>query len=422
MRQGIRYFRTVAESLLTLSKHGVRAAYHQYRERRALQHHRRADIQPHLAARLNLLAAREESPLHTAFQLAGCTDVRKLTQEAVERGQSELVERLQLVSLKDLLALYTYVRYFGDLRVANFLRNQTLLAYLREQERSQHVMPLALAAALERGDAQWVLSTVRSKIARDAENVDIDEVTAMAHALQGKIPEAVQLWRRSFGPHDRSFQDTIAGKTIAVVGPAPPIDDVREEIDSFDLVVRPNFHGNANLQQGSRTDISYYNGTRLASRRKEIVESASQLKWLITSRASDETLKHLLPNHPGIRPAENALSLFLHANPLGVPTILSDLIRFGPARIKLFCTNFFASRSLYTKEYQDASVGAAAISHSLRIHDPFSSFSLVQNLTKAGLCEVDAVAAEVLNLTREEYAANLQRMYGSYTVANEKPL
>jgi hypothetical protein len=404
---------------MMLMRHGVRAAYHQYCERRAIQRLHRADTEPHLAARLNLLAQRKGEPLNTFFELATCRDVRELTYERIEHQRGGLAEQLRFASLKDLWDLYQYVRYFGDFRVANFLRTQALFAHLRAQEQVPYVKPAMLAAAIETENADLVLKLGRTKMVHQDHRIEINEATAMAHALRGEINEATRLWGTMFSPCDLLFRQTIAGRTIAVVGPAPSLEDVREEIDSFDLVVRTNYHGNVNPQFGSRTDISYYNQGRLSSRSNEIVAFASHLTWLVALSGRDQFLRDLLPTHPGIRSTENQLSLFLHAYPLGVPRILSDLVRFRPARIKVFCTNFFASDHLYTKEYRSTSTEADTISHSLRIQDPFSSFGFVQQVYMAGLCEVDEGAREVLALTREEYAGRLQRLYGNHTVVND---
>jgi hypothetical protein len=61
------------------------------------------------------------------------------------------------------------------------------------------------------------------------------------------------------------------------------------------------------------------------------------------------------------------------------------------------------------------------VSHSLRIHDPFSSFSFAQRLKDARLVALDELAAKVLGLDRQQYAARLQQLYGDHGVANRHP-
>jgi hypothetical protein len=400
---------------------GPRCSYHLLRERDALRRKRRADMEPHLAARLNLLAAREGTGLHEVLKVAGCRDIRGLTHEVVDAHRAEVIEQARLLPADSALDLYRYFRFFGDFRVANLLRTQALHACLRSQERTSHVMPDALAAALEAGRPDLVLELARTRVTREQDRNRVDETVAMAHALQGEIPEAARLWGRMFQASDGSFRDLIQGRTVAVVGPAPPSEDLRAEIDAFDFVVRTNYQGKLDPRAGSRTDISYYNGNRLISHRDEIIAIAPSLRWLVSARGSDQALRRMLPTHPGIRSAESAPAIFFHANPLAIPAILIDLVRFVPARIKLFGSDFFSSKTSHTQGYHRRPIEAEALSHSLRIHDPFSSFRLVQQLVRTGLCTVDALAEGVLRLDGEQYAARLQELYGGHIVANEMP-
>jgi hypothetical protein len=420
MLSGLR--RNASLAVNTLSRQGVRALYHWVREREALRLKHRRDMQPHLLARLNLAASRRGSALGAVLHAGGCDDVRRLTAAAVER-RPNLIGALRSLPLQDAIDLYTYYRYFDDFRTSSFLRTAMLQAHLREQEGANDLMPDSLAAALELGSPDVVLQLASSKRAR-SQGKGQDQVArtvATAHALRGEAEAAARIWMQALQPRDFAFREYLRAKTVAVVGPAAKLEEVGDEIDSFDVIVRPNYQGGVDPSHGSRTDVSYYNGYRLESRRDEIMAAASELPWLVAARGSDQALRSMFPMHMGIRSAEHTGPDFTCAVPLAIPIMLADLIRFSPARIKLFQVDFFRSAAAYRKGYHRRPIGSDAIAHSLRVHDPFSSFRFVQELHRAGLCEADDVAGEVLELSLEEYAACMQELYGHHMVENENP-
>ena len=405
----------------TLSGQGVRALYHLSQERAAFRNNKRRDVQPQLVARLNLAAARPRNALSAVLKAGGCRDVRDLSFAAVEARRGELVEALGRAPLADVVDLYQYFRYFGDFRTACFLRGEMLRAQLREQHATAHVMPDALAAALEEGRPDLVLRFVRSKPTRPEDRGLAAGVHATAHVLQGDAEHAARIWSQAFRPEDAAFGEVVRGRSVAIIGPAPKAEEIHDEIDAFDVVIRPNYQGDVDPSYGTRTHVSYYNGSRLLSRRAEILEKAASLPWLVAARGSDEMLRSMFPSHPGIRSAERAAPHFVHAAPLAIPIMLADVLRFSPARVKVFCVDFFRSQAAYRQGYHRNKIGSDAVAHSIRIHDPFSSFSYVTQLHRAKLCEADGVAGEVLSLGREEYAASMQELYGHHIVDNENP-
>jgi hypothetical protein len=400
---------------------GPTYTYHLLREYLLLQDQRRADLEPHLAARLNTLAQSRSSTLGAALRDAHCRDVRALSYELIAERHDELAQRLALAPPGDILDLYGYFRYFGDFRSAEFLRTQALHACVRWQERVPHVIPDALAAAIELGKAEFVLETVNSKRLRVPERAQVHKAVAVAHALRGEAAKAQRLWDDAREGRDFAYHQAIRGRRVALIGPAPATDGLREEVDSFDLLVRTNYDGKVDPRYGSRTDISYYNGSRVVSQRQEIAAVAPSLQWLIGTRGSKDDLSRLLPHHPGIRAADVVHSLFFHANPLAVPNILLDLMRFQPATIKIFSSDFFSSDVAYGSNYHQRTPKIAGIAHALRVHDPFSSFSLAQQLKDAGLVAADDLGEKVLSLDRRAYAARLQQLYGDHAVANRHP-
>ncbi len=402
----------------TLAVYGPSVGYHLIREQQALNAHRRADVKPHLIARLRAMSARKGGALHGALTVVGCSDVTQLAADMVEPHHEKFLEALALMSVAEAEAVYRYFRYFGDFRLASLFRSEALRAELRQQKQTAAFSLSASAAAWELGQPELVLEFAETRRIPAEHRAAVRDLLALAHALRGQSSEAFRLWSEGFEPLDVQFLDFVRGKTVAVVGPARPGSDLSAEIDAFDIVVRTNYHGVLDVRCGSRTHVSYYNGFRVANRRREVASVASNLSWLVMTRGGTEGLRELLPRAP-LRAAHRCQPYFFEASPLAIPVILSDLIRFEPAEIKLFCSDFYDSTLSYVASYHPNPVSAASLSHSIRTHDPFSSFRFVQLLVSSGLIKVDPVAARVLSHTSEQYAGHLQKLYGEYFVENK---
>jgi hypothetical protein len=281
-----------------------------------------------------------------------------------------------------------------------------------------YASPDGLNAALELGRPQLVIDLLGEKQAQLKDREYICEIKATAHALLGDLAAANKLWKQRFRSSDHLFYEFINGRSIAVVGPAPP-EKIGVEIDSYDLVIRTNYRSGSytpvNLY-GTRTDISYYNQHRMLNHCEEVLKAASSLCWVILRVQKDEIkFRNLFPTYKGgVRAAFNANSIFFGTSTsMAIPNILSDLVRFSPKSIKLFGTTFYNSEKTYSKGYRAIPLENQEISDSLRIHEPFSGFGFVQNFYRAGLCTVDHVTKEVLDLSREQYAVNINKLYGS---------
>ncbi len=421
-RKLFRILKAVHALMVIFLSQGARAAHHFYRERKAFQANRWADVRLHLVARLNLLGARRGSRLNRIFEISGCRDVNDLTYESITEHRSYLTDLFEKFPVGDVLDCYKYFRYFGDFRSANFLRIQALHASVRQQMTLPHVVPQALNAALELGKPEVVLEILEKKKIRRRDRQHVKEVKAMAHALLGELSVANKLWCERFQDSDYLFRELINGRSIAVVGPAPTSDEVGSEIDSYDLIVRTNYRIGSNNPvnlYGSRTDISYYNHYRMASDRDEVVTAANALRWtILKSRSDEKKLRGSFPAYVGWTRSAflPRLIFFNDAAPMSIQTILNDLIRFSPRCIKLFCTNFYNSDKTYNKNYRAVPLQSAAISESLRIHEAFSGLVFVQNFKRAGLCTSDRLTGEVLGLSREEYAENINALYSEFTL------
>jgi len=426
----VRVFRKVGRSLDAMLKlmhvwvsQGSKAAYHAYHERNAVLQSQWSKLRLHLGARLNMLGALKGHPLNAVFQALGCHNVVEITHDLFVSNKVKVDDRLRDLPCADIGDLYEYFRYFGDFRIANTLRILLMDKWVGEQMMMSHVSPEGLNAALELGKPQLVIDLLRKKQVRLKDREYVREVKAMAHALLGDLSAANKLWEQGFQSNDYLFRELISGRSIAVVGPAPTSEKIGAEIDSFDLVVRTNYRVGSNFPTnifGTRTDISYYNQHRMLLHSEDVVNAANSLRWTILRVQNNEAkFRKLFPKYEGsTRSVFDANSIFFgNATPMAVPNILNDLTCFSPSCIKLFCTTFFGSEKAYNEDYHYRAIPStnSEISENLRTHEPFSGFTFVQNLHRAGLCKVDRLTEEVLDLNREQYAEIINKQYGKFT-------
>ncbi len=321
------------------------------------------------------------------------------------------------------LDFYHYFLFFGDLRIAARFREFATRIILREQEQCSHLLPEALKAALELGQAEDVLEWLEKKNSAIIDPDLREALTAHAHALTGSRAEALRYWESRYSPEDRKYADYLRGKSIAIVGPAPPDGEPGAEIDSFDIVIRTNFNTSkvpdARLF-GSRTDVSYYNHSTMVESPESIYDAAEHLDWL-NLKVPDAGIERDVSSSGksyGIRTFFVPETILQLGYPNTIPCILFDLFAGKPQRIKLFGVNFFASANAYSAHYaqSSANVAGASISRGLRMHDPFSQLYFVKSLLNRHLIAVDELGALTLGMSLPDYAANLESLYGAWHI------
>jgi hypothetical protein len=382
----------------------------------------------HLSAKLGLLSLNDKGDLNKVFAKFGCFFKDGITNVLDNEEKLQCAKELRCAPLSRLLELYKYYQYFGDLRVANFLRQQALQISFDRQMEMKELSLLGLQAGLEFGKPDLVLELISQKKIRKRDHAHIAEIEAMAFALLGQISKANQIWRRNFNYADYRYLKYVEGKSIAVVGPAPMLEEGGSEIDSFDITIRTNYRSGSNIPVkmfGKRTSVSYYNGQTMDESFEGVVEDAAELDWVILKvQRHLEKFKECLPvfsdnSRTGFTPN----SIFFHeSSPMAIQIILSDLIRFSPKNIKLFNINFFASEKTYHQNYhQNYPIGLineSYIAQGVRKHDVISGLVFVQNLFRYGLCTAEHQTEKVLDLNCEQYAEKINNVYGEYPVCN----
>lgn len=195
------------------------------------------------------------------------------------------------------------------------------------------------------------------------------------------------------------FRELIAGKSVAVVGPAASDEQQGAEIEAFDVVVRPGYWGSDRLPPpsvaGSRTDISYYNapvGLRIT--RAEYASILADLKYSVFRRS-----EHVVPGLSA-RAVLSPDAVFFAGFSNQIPRIVFDLLSFRPSSLKVFCSNFYLSTRRYHESYvaDDSGFlkGAAT-------HDLCSQVNFVRNLCVNELVDFDQGGSRVLRMSNQEY-------------------
>lgn len=215
-------------------------------------------------------------------------------------------------------------------------------------------------------------------------------------------------------PCEWDMSELVAGRRVAVVGPASGGEASGELIDSYDVVVRTNLRKSLPQEErsrvGSRTDLSYYAALDLVRHWDDVAQLAAEGQLgLAVSRP------HLLPAAQPLpdwlRIARFEFGLYFRGAPLGIQRILYDLLQFGPAEIGLFHADFYAGSRTAAPGYRDDALRFGPHSQAndpVVMHDLSFEFRLTQRLVRSGHLHPYGTAAEVLALSTEEYLTRLE--------------
>ncbi|MHB0764610.1 hypothetical protein ACYCFC_09610 [Stutzerimonas sp. NM35] len=216
---------------------------------------------------------------------------------------------------------------------------------------------------------------------------------------------------------DKDFSDYIKNRSIAVVGPVDVGLDSGAEIDSFDVVVRFNFRKGleyAPVVFGERTNISYYLHPVLMKGGIDLIEGMSALDYIVVDGISWRECQWLSMidcrkrERLGLRGyLKNPM---LVGYPCAIQRALLDILRFSPARVKVFSSDLFTSMRYCTEYLRHSTLGrnGGNVFPGLSLHDPVSNFVFMQRLVCVGRIEVDKVMEGIVSLTVSEYIESLR--------------
>lgn len=215
-------------------------------------------------------------------------------------------------------------------------------------------------------------------------------------------------------PAERKMVNLIKKKRVAIVGPAATGESLGSEIDRYDVVVRPNFNpefvASHPESMGSRTDIAYYSGqdmTTLIDDAESLIES-SDVQLINTRSFSYHTHHHR--NLPWLRFARHDWSLSYHGSPLGIQRMIYDLLQFRPEEIAIFNSDFYTGSGEFAEGYRKKRSFAPGsfMNDLVVVHDLLTDFRFTQAMLKTGRVTAKGRAAEVLEMTPEEYLRQVE--------------
>ena len=282
----------------------------------------------------------------------------------------------------------------------------------------------AFKAGIDQGDFGTASEMLDRLNARSPECEQIDDLWFYYFLNTGDTEQVRALGTRELTPEDRCFLEYIAGKSVAIVGPAPSNYDVGAEIDSFDIVARFNYRGvlPESVSFGRELDISYYNGETAGM----ISETDDHGFFGDLDFAMFKFLAH--PFQIPLLKARRARLLrqntfLFNGHPVAVPNALFDILHFQPGRVKVFHANFWLAHGSYYAGYamskrKKEMVGGSTdkfLGDDWRVtfseHDFLSQVNFVRNLWRAGLVEADDSCKEVLSLTSDGYLSAMEDIY-----------
>jgi hypothetical protein len=230
-----------------------------------------------------------------------------------------------------------------------------------------------------------------------------------------------------------SFGEYVAGKTIAVVGPAPAPYDQSAEVDAHDLVYRTSygFHvpkdpairtssstengrdwylpGRFPAGYGTRVDISFYNaGATFMAQRGELDQVLPDLDW--ATWKIDGVPTALTNSRPVNRPP-----MKVPGTESQITAILWDLTFYEPARVTVFGADFYTGNfeDWYSPEYlpTDLMSDPNTLMESARAtlwHDQADNRRIVKAVRDLGWLVGDDRYLRALDMTFAEYNAILE--------------
>jgi len=205
-----------------------------------------------------------------------------------------------------------------------------------------------------------------------------------------------------------TFGDYVAGKSIAIVGPAPMVADQSADIDGHDLVYRPA-HSPQGGQYGSRIDIAYLNGrcgrTIYDDSEWQLLDAIAPATWWVykgsTSMQGRRDGLWRVGIKPGIRMNLNA-----------VTGILWDLVQHPTGPITIYGADLYAGGpgSAYGDAYDYTSHrDPAGQANGIIMHEPWKQMRVHRAAHSTGKVVGDDRYIAAVTMTDHEYQAVIDR-------------
>jgi hypothetical protein len=200
------------------------------------------------------------------------------------------------------------------------------------------------------------------------------------------------------------WDDYVAGRSVAVVGPAPMVEDQSAHIDAHDIVYRVATTpvGGA---YGTRTDVVYLNG--LVSRtifdddQTELLQRIDPATWWVFKTPNGYRREGLY------RKARRPRISGLNVN--AVTGILFDLVQSDVGTINVFGADLYAGGpdAAYHPDYTRRPLSGQALGFIM--HEPFKQMRVHRAIVATGKVGGDSRYLAAVSMTDEEYQAVIDR-------------
>lgn len=235
-------------------------------------------------------------------------------------------------------------------------------------------------------------------------------------------------------PQDPAFVDFVAGKRVAVVGPASSTAGQGHVIDRYDLVARFNYKeegiGLDPLHKGERCDLVYFNRaqTEHLLTHGDLSRFPHAPAWVITRRQkhADALCRALEAEATcgGAPPWEHHYrSTPVYEVPLfcglftAAPNAILDLLHGGAGAVDVFHVDFMLTVERtrnYNPLMQDLTDATRITVKSFAgPHDPLTQLAMMKTAWRCGRVHGDEPFLSALRLGEQEYMDALQRLYGN---------
>ncbi len=235
-------------------------------------------------------------------------------------------------------------------------------------------------------------------------------------------------------PRDAAFVECVAGKRVAVVGPASSTAREGPLIDSYDLVARFNYKedgiGLDPLHKGERCDLVYFNRaqTEYLVTDGDLTRFPRTPRWVITRRQKHADSLSRALHAEAVRSNAVPWSHRYRFTPVydaplfcglftAAPNATLDLLHCGAASVDVFHADFMLS-SERTRKYNPfmkdlAETTRITVRSFAGAHDPITQVAMMKTAYRSGRIHGDEPFRAALQLGEQEYMDALQRLYGN---------
>jgi len=231
------------------------------------------------------------------------------------------------------------------------------------------------------------------------------------------------------GMIDHEYLNYVKEKSIAIVGPKPTKINKSDEINSFDRVIKFNYHDDYlledSLYHSERCDLSYYSGTQV-----ELITKLhkgmlpEKLEWaVILNHGFRVGIKEKNYNRVEVRQEIDFKKFFLK-NLTGLPRVLLELSMCRTKKIKIYNLDLMITKERFNNYRLDESRYEGG--RLLWLHGAFNHDSLVQYQIVSSIYNNnnnffgDKEFESVMNLGAENYMIKMQELHGLSASLDEK--